>query len=1262
MAKKIDYIGDKVLVPIAAATAGGVAANQFPQNKKSSKKAIKDISKGVPKSAKGADSIYAHARAMANKNGRKASKLLARRDLDGALEAGRRGALYSATAKGHLPGGKNNLVRTQEITVKKNLTPVIKSSDPEFNHAAAQKAARMVMDMEDGEAQLFVKMVMAEVMDETITKNERTLQRHLDEVVEKRLETFKKAALSAISKGHTAEALEFAETVASMEEVIKAAKNPYEFGFYEFEESDFRRDPRTGRFMTKVSQTSRKKPLGDKQAKNLGINVDKPGYKDLTNAQKAQFEHEWMQVANFLNAAQMSGGSGARVRLQIDDGSRKYWTEINGKPKPGDWDKKSGEKVIAVEAIPEGGLTLGGASYSLVNGIGGNPRTGERINTLDAKGRTFADDWSSDDLDPRSSNARLYHRTKTGSQLLMDLTDERSKTHAAARFGQAVGEHGQSAEKVFGPPTRKAMYRYRGTEKTPEAEILREYDLATQRANAPGLDVAQRAKERASITRARNAYRRQQAEAHNADPANKNKPLDMNAIKIPREIDAQILAAAKKQSSAVERAPLSSEAKGAGREVLVRHLMDPGNPETGRPRRAPDKNLYNLQLESGVTPPSEGFILDKDGKILTQASGYGDDHYLPFNLKNLKGLRGGEYIRTRSVGGPTSEDIYTGLMAGAKQVTVVSRSGTFTVEFEQDFHGKRRYNDKAFRMVRRYEKLLDTVQSETVERNVQIDPAIRQIITRQVRDEGFDRTEIRAEVKNRIQEYKDELNSITDEGELREFVEEFIGARVDAAGSDMSTEERNRLAGQLRNDWQSQNEYKFRLNGRGYADAMKALQEQFPYYFKTRYQPTREMERIETEKDKGYVEPGRNRPTAARAGQFGTKVNQGEKFSASHADYQRARGQRGGHKTADVQRQQGGEEAVPSENQNGSVTDKDKEKLKQKKSEIQHKSIAVKLHQEIASSGFEDLDKIKIDGQKVFDLNESEAREWLSDPANRKKFGEVVDRFKKQFREADSIDNKVLRDYFAARSNADRQPYDPERAFDSKAEFEFKGKAFEEGKENDKFRATAATQIDKRTPPLSADMKLSQMSISELRDEIEMCSQIYPVVREGDADAITTELREVWDIRGSRASKVNSKEKLDKHIEDVHKMIRLKELGGFEAEAKAQPKSETSQKPVESEAETPQAQFTAKQLENKRKLEKLMDGYNKAAQYYDKRRGMGKREEMMDSAADKIGAALESEFFEDDDIDRLMKEIGGDSATWLKYALENWKTEGPERA
>lgn len=138
--------------------------------------------------------------------------------------------------------------------------------------------------------------------------------------------------------------------------------------------------------------------------------------------------------------------------------------------------------------------------------------------------------------------------------------------------------------------------------------------------------------------------------------------------------------------------------------------------------RLPKAELNTLQTKSGVVPPSEGIVIDKDGKVVTQAIGYGDDHYLPFNLKNLKALRGGEYIRTRTFGGPTTEDIYTGLMAGAKSVTVVSRNGVYTVEFDREFKGKRRYNDKAARMINRYGYLLDAVRNGEITTG-EIDPA-----------------------------------------------------------------------------------------------------------------------------------------------------------------------------------------------------------------------------------------------------------------------------------------------------------------------------------------------------------------------------------------------------------------------------------------------------------------------------------------------------------------------------------------------------------
>jgi hypothetical protein len=137
--------------------------------------------------------------------------------------------------------------------------------------------------------------------------------------------------------------------------------------------------------------------------------------------------------------------------------------------------------------------------------------------------------------------------------------------------------------------------------------------------------------------------------------------------------------------------------------------------------RLPKADLNTLQRKSGKIPPSEGVIINRQGKVAVQAVGFGDDHYLPFNLKHLKGLRGGEYIRTRTYGGPTTEDVYTGLISGAKSVTVVSHNGVYTVEFDPSFKGSRRYNDKAAQMVGRYGQLLDAVKNGEITTG-QIDP------------------------------------------------------------------------------------------------------------------------------------------------------------------------------------------------------------------------------------------------------------------------------------------------------------------------------------------------------------------------------------------------------------------------------------------------------------------------------------------------------------------------------------------------------------
>ena len=68
--------------------------------------------------------------------------------------------------------------------------------------------------------------------------------------------------------------------------------------------------------------------------------------------------------------------------------------------------------------------------------------------------------------------------------------------------------------------------------------------------------------------------------------------------------------------------------------------------------------------------------------------------------------------------------------------------------------------------------------------------------------------------------------------------------------------------------------HNYQLDASGYQAAQDALQEQFPYYIKSHPVIEKEGETVSREKDKGYIEPGRNRPTAVRAGMFGTEPNQ----------------------------------------------------------------------------------------------------------------------------------------------------------------------------------------------------------------------------------------------------------------------------------------------------------------------------------------------------------------------------------------------------
>lgn len=144
--------------------------------------------------------------------------------------------------------------------------------------------------------------------------------------------------------------------------------------------------------------------------------------------------------------------------------------------------------------------------------------------------------------------------------------------------------------------------------------------------------------------------------------------------------------------------------------------------------KALEKRLPSREADdSGAEPPSEGFLIDRDGNVLAHAVGRGNDHFLPFSVKHLRQMRktsGAEYVRRRMFGGPTVEDLHAAMMMGADKLTVVSNSGTYTMGLSGRSHGIKmehmqilqRYQDILDKSKRldhaKYDSAMDALQSE----------------------------------------------------------------------------------------------------------------------------------------------------------------------------------------------------------------------------------------------------------------------------------------------------------------------------------------------------------------------------------------------------------------------------------------------------------------------------------------------------------------------------------------------------------------------
>lgn len=990
-----------------------------------------------------------------------------------------------------------------------------------FNQRAAKAAYDIVMKMDDDSAEMFARIVVADMLESTIEKNLPVLQAHLNEVVSKRVTIAKRMTVEQLRDEPTAEVGEFAKALS----VISKA-TPYDYG-YRFRESDFNRDPQSGQFRAKVvyNQT---KPIPKRSAEALGIKgVENPTYDALSSRKKAEYQDAYRQLSYFLQAVRSGGAENQDVLLTYRNARGDTYTEAhNGSAPSTERLLDSGDTLVGMTARPTT-LTVGGAAFGLTSALGAP--AGERqqvaggmMNRFDSKYNSFASEWNAAGANDAVNNDQLYRRISSGSKFVQDVAPFGSKAAVAGRLGQFVGEHGSEAEQVFGPAARKTAYRYRGTEKKPDKHLVGLYGRAINNAKMSGVEEEP---EELQTPRAGGPPRVEELGTRRS--ASRTKTSGKPAISLGMAQQAVA------RERAEYRAPTWAE-RAVGRRVLIDQMKF----------KLPNRDLYELQLASGNTPPSEGLMLNKNGQIVTQAIGYGDDHYVPFNLKHLKGLKGGEYIRTRSVGGLTSEDIYTGLISGARQVTVVSRSGTFTMEFNEDFRGGRRHNDKARRMTGRYEQILDAVQSEKVSRK-QIPTPIRNQIATKVREEnlGESPTVIRTLTEDKIKEYR-ESPDITPEDQ--ELISRLWMAGMISDPSRDAKEYRAQVEAMVRNN----KDYLFRLDGPGYDAASQALEEQFPYYIKVNNRVEDERELTSVERDKGYVEPGHNRPTAAAAGLFGAHTqqaykDQGSKFSASRADYQ-------GYRSKKIP---GEPDAVSIEGKkNGEKPKTEAEKkMDSIAANISKKKLAKKIHSLVRTMPTKNMEPA---AAKLMAMDESEFAEAIKDSKNMEDWNRLVLLLESRSAKLPPELRSAVHQYGRSGLTAEKFSKEKVRLWPTiPYEFESEGVAYRNG-DTDSIKAARQLkrrEINARTQSILKGGNLSSLTEKELKEDLEVRAEIADMVDEipeladkNNPDARAAARKKFLGRYNTKALNLflEDPERLERGMKDVHRMRALNTLDG----------------------------------------------------------------------------------------------------------------------
>jgi stage V sporulation protein K len=745
--------------------------------------------------------------------------------------------------------------------------------DEPFNLAAAVDAYEWVMEHPQ-EAPFVVSKALFDNTTQLMEHNSGYIEQVSRAYVSKRIEEVTRGLSRSVSKS--------AQDARGIVELISKASQLTEWERSQ-EVKDQMRDAR-GRWRVmnrKIIHNSPRTPMTDDvAAATTGLRAHPT---TLSPDRKAAYQHDYAQVVRALDDLRGTLGNSLAdtyVQAAYTDGTvgqaQRAAQVLTDQASPQtdrglvtESDYANDRRVERVIALSERNGDARTLSLDALTAMTGSPgfadfATGAGVAGV-AGGGAFRDSWTDrQNRDQTSNTNRLWRRLEASSKLALDMGGKYlpPKAQLALHVGEWAGKYAPEAEKVIGPTARKSAYRYRGVEKKPWTGYQDEIDTLRQ----------QKGSGRAAHDTLIHGYK--------DETGNSRRP---------------------EEGVREDRRPSRT----------IQHMRS----------LLPDPGLYELNRKSGTIPPSQGIIIDRKGEVVTEAMGYGDDWYLPFNLKNLSKLQGGEYIRTRAYGGLTTEDIYTGLVGGARSVTVVSHSGVFTMEFDDDFRGSRRYNDKAARMVGRYGQVLDAVKSEKVslgsiphDRRVELEmeavkygakdsdryrkalddliekeprePKLSEVATNKVKWDAINQHVIDNAKGNNVDEWaqRREIQIDRQGGDKAAFRARM--ANPDSAAEELAAIKDVERAVDKATRVYAESINPLRLNARGYATAMNALKEQFPYYIKDPVFTPWTDGLAADKTDRGYVKPRYIRPHSVATGYYDESITGRGKVHGDQINYQ----------------------------------------------------------------------------------------------------------------------------------------------------------------------------------------------------------------------------------------------------------------------------------------------------------------------------------------------------------------------------------------